>query len=106
MLARPQRRPTVAAEHQRRGRTLDAALGHRVGHYAGVVAHIRRLHLGDVQVPRLLRDEAAGVLLDEGRVLVEDPGKHQICWDKRGWKKMKDYLQTWDERAWRRRTIL
>lgn len=40
MLARPRRRPTVAAEHQRCGRTLDAALGHCVGHHAGVVAYI------------------------------------------------------------------
>lgn len=74
---------TVAAEHQRSGRTLDPGLGDGVGHHAGVVADVRGLHLGDVQVPRLLRDEAAGVLLHERRVLVKDPGKYEIC----GWKK-------------------
>lgn len=69
---------TVAAEHQWRGGTLNAGLGDRVGHHAGVVAHVWGLHFGDVQVPRLLRDKAAGVLLHEGRVLIEDPGKYQI----------------------------
>lgn len=75
-------RLTITAQHQRGGRALHATLGDGVGHHAGVVANIRGLHFGDVQVSRLLRDEAAGVLLHEGRVLVEDPGEDQI-WRER-----------------------
>lgn len=71
-------RLTITAQDQRGGRALHATLGDGVGHHAGVVANIRGLHFGDVQVPRLLRDEAAGVLLHEGRVLVKDPGEDQI----------------------------
>lgn len=73
---------TVAAQDQRGRRALHAALGDGVGHHAGVVAHVRGLHFGDVQIPRLLRDEAAGVLLHEGRVLIEDPGEDQV-WRER-----------------------
>jgi len=74
---------TVTAEHQWSGRTLDPGLCDGVSHHTRVVADIRGLHLGDVQVPRLLRDESASVLLHKRRVLVKDPGKHEIC----GWKR-------------------
>lgn len=49
---------------------------HGVCDHTGVIADIRLLHLGDVQVPGLLRDEAAAVL--GGRILIEDPGIAQL----------------------------
>ena len=67
---------TVATQHQRCGRSLHPRLCDGVGHHAGVVPHVRRLHLGDVQVPRLLGHEHPVVLLHERGVLVEDPGEH------------------------------
>ena len=58
---------------------MNATLCDRVGHHAGVVAHVRGLHLGDVQVARLLGDKAPGVLSHERRVLVEDPRERELC---------------------------
>lgn len=74
---------TVTAQHEWSGRSLHSGLGDGVGHHTGVVAHIRRLHLGDVKIPRLLRDEAARILLHERRVFVKDPGKQEICGKRR-----------------------
>lgn len=45
---------TICAQHQRGGGALNTALSDRVGHHAGVVAHVRWFHLSNVQVPRLL----------------------------------------------------
>lgn len=49
---------------------------HRVRDHTGVVPHVRCFHFGDVQVPGLLRNEAAVILV--GRVFVEDPGIAQL----------------------------
>lgn len=89
---------TVAAQDQWGGRALHAALGDGVGHHAGVVANIRGLHFGDVQVSRLLRDEAAGVLLNEGRVLVEDPGEDQIWREREGGGGGEEYEEEEEEK--------
>lgn len=69
---------TVRALHQRRGRASHAPPRLPVGHEAGVVAHVGRLHLGDVQVARLLGNESPLVLLDMQRVVVEGPRVRQI----------------------------
>lgn len=74
---------TVRLEDQSRGRAVNFSLCDAVGHHAGVVAHVRGLHLGDVEVPRLLRDEPSIVLLDKVGVLVENPGVSEV------WKKNK-----------------
>lgn len=74
---------TVSPEDQSRGRAVNLPLCDAVGHHAGVVAHVRGLHLGDVEVSRLLRDEPSIVLLDKVGVLVENPGVGE------GWKKNK-----------------
>lgn len=67
-------------------------VGHCVGDHAGVVPHVGLLHLRDVQVPGLLGDEAAVVLV--GGVFVEDPGVAQL------WKPKERSLPTrlwlWD----------
>lgn len=52
---------------------MDFALRDAVHHHTRVVAHIGGLHLGNVKVSCLLRDEASIVLLNEVRVFVEDP---------------------------------
>lgn len=70
---------TVTPEEQRRRRAEHLLPGDGVVHHAGVVSHVGGLHLGDVQAPRLLRDEPAAVLLHELRVFVEDPRKRQPC---------------------------
>lgn len=70
---------TVHPQHQRGRGTLNAGSGHGVGDHARVVAHVGRLHFCDVEVPRLLGHEAAGVRGDERRVLVEDPREGEFC---------------------------
>lgn len=74
-------RPTVCPEDQSRGRAVNFSLCDAVGHHAGVVAHVRGLHLGNVEVSRLLRDEPSIVLLDKVGVLVENPSISEV------WKK-------------------
>lgn len=74
-------RPTVCPEDQSCGRAVNFSLCDAVGHHAGVVAHVRGLHLGNVEVSRLLRDEPSIVLLDKVGVLVENPGISEV------WKK-------------------
>lgn len=71
--------PTVVPEDEGCGWPQDLAVGHSVGHHTGVVAHIRGLHLGDVQIPSLLWHKAPVVLVHKGGVLVEDPGVGQLC---------------------------
>lgn len=70
--------PTVIPEDERGGGTQDPAVRHRVRHHTRVVAHIWSFHLRDVQVSSLLWNEAAVVLVYEGRVLIEDPGVGEI----------------------------
>lgn len=72
-------RLTVCPEDQSRRRAVNFALRDAVHHHAGVVAHIGGLHLGDVEVPRLLRHETPVVLLDKVRVLVENPCIREVC---------------------------
>lgn len=69
---------TVGSEDEWRGRAEHFVPRHSVVDHAGVVAHVGALHLRHVQIPRLLRDEATTVLLDEIRILVEDPGIRQL----------------------------
>lgn len=69
---------TVGSEDERRRRAEHFVPRHSVVDHAGVVAHVGALHLRHVQVPRLLRDEATAVLLDEIWILVEDPGIRQL----------------------------
>lgn len=69
---------TVTSEDERCRRAEHFVPGHSVVDHTGVVANVGALHLGDVQTPCFLRDEATAVLLDETRVLVEDPGIRQL----------------------------
>lgn len=80
---------TITAEHQRSGRALDPGLCDGVGHHTSVIADIWGLHFGDVQIPRLLGDEATIVLVHKRRVLVEDPGKRQV-WER---GRQREFLQ-------------
>ncbi|KAF4091908.1 hypothetical protein AMELA_G00042450 [Ameiurus melas] len=64
---------TICSECQWSRRTQDPGVGHRVLHQADVAPHVRGLYLGDVQVPRLLRDEASAVLSHKRWKLVEHP---------------------------------
>lgn len=74
---------TICPEDERCRRAVNFALCDAVHHDTSVVAHVGRLHLGDVKVSCLLRDEAAIVLLDEVRVFVKHPCICKIC-DRRG----------------------
>lgn len=65
---------------------MNLSLGDAVGHHAGVIAHVGGLHLGNVEVSRLLRDEPSVVLLDKVGVLVENPGVSEV------WKKKHEVL--------------
>lgn len=57
----------------------EDALGNgRAGGDAGVVAAVRGVHLGDVQVPRYLGDKSPLVQRDEGGEFVEDPAERQL----------------------------
>lgn len=69
---------TITFEDEWRRRAEDFVPRHSVVNHTGVVANVRALDLCDVQTPRFLRDEAATVLLDKMRVLVEDPGVRQL----------------------------
>lgn len=69
---------TITPEDEWCRRAEHFVPGHSVVDHTGVVANVGALHLGDVQTPRFLRDEATAVLLDETRVLVEDPGVRQL----------------------------
>lgn len=73
---------TVRPERQRRWRAEDPGVCHRVLHQANVAPHVRRLHLGDVKVPRVLGDEAAAVLGHEGGELVKHPAVDDLCRDR------------------------
>lgn len=75
---------TVCLEDQSRWRAVNFALCDTVHHHASVVAHIGGLHLGDVEVPRLLGHETPVVLLDKVRVLVENPCIREVCRTKEG----------------------
>lgn len=77
-------RLTVCLEDQSCWRAVNFAFCDTVHHDAGVVAHIGGLHLGDVEVARLLGHETAVVLLDKVRVLVENPCIREVCRTKRG----------------------
>lgn len=73
---------TVRPESQRRWRAQDPGVRHRVLHQADVAPHVGRLHLGDVKVPRVLGNEAAAVLGDEGGELVEHPAVDDLWRDE------------------------
>lgn len=70
---------TVDPQHQGGRGPLDTGPGDGVGDHAGVVAHVRRLHFSDVEVPRLLGHKAPGVRGDKRRVFVEDPREGEFC---------------------------
>lgn len=74
--------PTVCPEDQSCGRALNFSFCDAVGHHTSVVAHVRGLHLGNVEVSRLLRDEPSIVLLDKVGVLIENPGVSEV-WKKK-----------------------
>lgn len=69
---------TISALHQGCGWALYTPLCLCIGDKAGVVAHIRWLHLGYVQVPRLLRHKPPIILLDMQWVVIEGPGIRQV----------------------------
>lgn len=52
---------------------MNASPGFLVCYEAGIVAHIRWLYFGDVQVSCHLGDKASVVLLEVERVLIEGP---------------------------------
>lgn len=67
----------------------ENTLGNRwTGSDAGVIATVRRVHLGDVEVARYLGDKAPFVQRDEGGEFVEDPAEWQLGW---GWRRK----ETW-----------
>lgn len=70
---------TVYPQHQRGRGPLNTGSGDGVGHHTRVVAHVRRLHFCNVEVPRLLGHKASGVRGDKRRVLVEDPREGEFC---------------------------
>ena len=69
----PQSILTIPSQYHGGGRAEGSAVGHHVPDYTGVVTRIRCLHLGNVQVSRLLGDKASIVLLNKVWVLIEDP---------------------------------
>lgn len=75
---------TVGPESQRCGRAQDSGIGRRVLHQADVAPHVRRLHLGDVKVPRVLGNEAAAVLSNERGELVKHPAVDDLWRDEAG----------------------
>lgn len=66
-------RLTVCPEDESRGRAVNFSLCDAVRHHTSVVAHIRRLDLGNIEVSRLLGDEPPIVLLNKVWVLIENP---------------------------------
>lgn len=58
---------------------MNAAFGDRVGNDTSVVAHVRGLHFGNVEVARLLGHKSPRVLDDKRRVLIEDPCEGKFC---------------------------
>lgn len=66
-------RLTVCFQRQRRRRAQNPRVRRRVLHQADVASYVRGLHLRDVQVSRLLGDEAPTVLRNKGGELVEHP---------------------------------
>lgn len=73
------RRLTVCPEDQSRWRAVNFALGDAIHHHTRVVAHVGGLHLGNVEVSRLLGHKAPIVLLNKVRVLVENPCISEVC---------------------------
>lgn len=76
------RRPTLVRRQgdERDELGEDAPSDDGAGNKAGVVSGILSFHLGDVQVPRLLGDEAAAVRVQEKREFVVDPAVgHLLC---------------------------
>lgn len=62
----------------------DALADDGAGNKAGVVSRVLSFHLGDVQVPRPLGDEAPAIGLQENRELVVDPAVgHLLCGKKK-----------------------
>lgn len=67
---------TICPEDERSGGAAHSLPGDAIHHDAGVISHVGRLDFSDIQVPSLLRNKAAIVLLDEVSVFIEDP---RIC---------------------------
>lgn len=64
------------AQRDKRDVVGENTLGNRwTGSDAGVIATVRRVHLGDVEVSRYLGDKAPFVQRDEGGEFVEDPAE-------------------------------
>lgn len=84
---------TVSPHHHRRGRAQHGGVGHHISHCAGVVAGVRGLHLGDVEVARLLGDEAPGVLPQETSLPVHHPGELHL-WTGSRWKQSRQLKQS------------
>ena len=76
---RKSERLTVGFQCQGCGGAQNPGVCHRVLHQADVASYVRGLHLGDVQVPRVLGDEAPAVLGHEGGELVEHPAVDDLC---------------------------
>ena len=76
------RRLTICLEREGRGGAEYPGVGYAVLHQADVAAHVGWLGLGDVQVPRLLGDEAPAVLGHERRELVEHPAVDDLWNDQ------------------------
>lgn len=72
-------RLTVGFQRQRRRRAQNPSVCHRVLHQADVAADVGRLHLGDVEVPCVLGDEAPAVFSHEWRELVKHPAVDDLC---------------------------
>lgn len=66
---------TFSQRHERNVVREDALGNGGAGCDAGVVAAVRRLHFGDIEVARYLGDKTPLVQWDEGGEFVEDPSE-------------------------------
>lgn len=64
---------TILAQHHGSGRAVHGAIGHQVLYHTRIVARIRWLHFGDVQVPCPLGHKAPIILDEDTGITIEDP---------------------------------
>lgn len=73
---------TVSFQRERCRWTQNTRVSHSVLHQTDVTSHVRRLHLGNIQVSRVLGDEAATVLGNKWGELIKHPAVDNLWEDK------------------------
>lgn len=73
---------TVSFQRERCRWTQNTRVSHSVLHQTDVTSHVRRLHLGNIQVSRVLGDEAAAVLGNKRGELIKHPAVDNLWKDK------------------------